>query len=127
MAQLPEGIDIQKLLHLHEVYQKQLQKKKEFYQTPEGKAANCAKAKKFYEANKEKILAKAAERRAAGDGANSLDYYYQHREEILVKAKERRIAKRAAAAAAVAQRAVMTFSPLPPAQPTPSQPLQPSS
>lgn len=111
MAQLPEGIDVQKLLHLHEVYQKQLQKKKEFYQTPEGKAANCAKAKKFYEANKERILAKAAEKRAAGDGANSLDYYYQHREEILAKAKEKRAAKKAAEAAAVRARAGFVFSP----------------
>ena len=111
MAQLPEGVDVQKLLHLHEVYQKQLQKKKEFYQTPEGKAANCAKAKKFYEANKERILARAAEKRAAGDGGNSLEYYYEHREVILARAKEKRAAKRAAAAAAVAQRAVMTFAP----------------
>jgi len=126
MATLPEGVDIQKLLHLHEVYQKQLQKKKEFYQTPEGKAANCAKAKKFYEANRERILAKSAEKRAAGEGG-SLEYYYEHREEILAKAKERRLAKKAAAAEAVAQRAVMTFSPLPPAQPTPSPPAQPSS
>ena len=111
MAQLPEGIDIQKLLHLHEVYQKQLQKKKEFYQTPEGKAANCAKAKKFYEANKERILARAAEKRAAGDGGNSLDYYYEHREEILARAKEKRAAKKAAAAAAVRERAVVVFAP----------------
>ena len=111
MAQLPEGVDVQKLLHLHEVYQKQLQRKKEFYQTPEGKAANCAKAKKFCEANKERILAKAAERRAEGGGANSLDYYYEHREEILAKAKEKRAAKKAAEAAKVRERAVVVFSP----------------
>ena len=126
MAQLPEGVDVQKLLHLHEVYQKQLQKKKEFYQTPEGKAANCAKAKKFYEANKERILAKAAEKRAKGE-SSSLEYYYENREAILAKAKAKRDAKRSAAAAAVAQRAVMTFNPLPQAQPREPQPPQPSS
>ena len=112
MAQLPEGVDIQKLLHLHEVYQKQLQKKKEFYQTPEGKAANCAKAKKFYEANKERILAKAAEKRAKGE-SSSLEYYYENREAILAKAKAKRDAKRAAEAAAVRQRAVVVFASAP--------------
>jgi hypothetical protein len=129
MAQLPEGVTMDKLLSLYEQRKRMLEKRAAFFQTEEGKLYNRAKAKLYYKANKEKVLAKMAERRVdkrEEQNDKSLDYYYNNREAILARGKERRAAKRAVEAAAVTQRAVMTFSPPPPA-PTPSQPLQPSS
>jgi hypothetical protein len=133
MAQLPEGVTMDKLLSLYEQRKRMMEKRAAFFQTEEGKLYNRSKAKLYYKANKEKVLAKMAERRAdkrEEQNDKALDYYYNNREAILARGKERRAekaaAKRAVEAAAVAERAVMTFSP-PPAPPTPSQPLQPSS
>ena len=123
-----------KLLSLYEQRKRMMEKRAAFFQTEEGKTYNRTKAKLYYEANKEKVLAKMAERRIGKQdeqNEKALDYYYNNREAILARAKEKRAgkaaAKRAVEAAAVAQRAVMTFSPPPQVQPTPSQPVQPSS
>lgn len=118
MAQLPEGVTMDKLLSLYEQRKRMMEKRAAFFQTEEGKTYNRTKAKLYYEANKEKVLAKMAERRIGKQdeqNEKALDYYYNNREAILARAKEKRAgkaaAKRAVEAAAVAQRAVMTFSP----------------
>ena len=107
-----------KLLSLYEQRKRMLEKRAAFYQTEEGKAYNREKAKTYYNANREKVLARMAEKRVGKQdeqNEKALDYYYNNREAILARAKEKRAekaaAKRAAAAAAVRERAVVVFAP----------------
>lgn len=95
---LPEGVTLDKLLHLYERNKRQMAKRADFFATEEGKEYNKAKARAYYEKNKAMVLQKMKVRREANPetevkNARALEYYYKNRERILENNKRRRAEK----------------------------------
>jgi hypothetical protein len=81
------------LLKAYEQKQRNLEAKKAFMQTEEGKEYNKRKAKEFYLRHKAEVLAKRKERYekdAAILNERNKAYYYANREQLLLKRKEKK-------------------------------------
>ena len=88
MAQLPDGVSIEKLLRVYNNYQKQIDKRQEWFKTDAGKEYNRLKAKEYYNRNKNKILEKRAKRYEEDRDTlltRAKEYYAEHSDEIKQK------------------------------------------
>lgn len=93
---LPEGITLDKLLHVYNNYQRRNEARNEWFKTEEGKAYNRLKAKEYYLRHKQTILEKRAKRYETDRDTllnRAKDYYANHADEINMKNKTKREAK----------------------------------
>ena len=93
---LPEGVTMEKLLHIYNNYQKRNEARNEWFKTDEGKAYNRMKAKEYYLRHKEAILEKRAKRYEEDKDTlltRAKEYYANHADEINAKIRAKREAK----------------------------------
>lgn len=107
MAELPEGVSVEKLLKVYALHKKKMDKQAVYLQTEEGKQKNREANKAHYYANREKMLNDMAEKRHEGK---------PDKDAIVAKiAEKRRLkaeAKKAEEAAFQRQRELPFFQPL---------------
>ena len=91
--ELPEGVSLEKLLRLYELEQARIKKRNEFMKTEQGKEYARLKAKEHYKRHRAEILAKRAKRyEEDGELLNNRAkaYYAANKETILAKERAER-------------------------------------
>ena len=92
--ELPEGVTLEKLLRLHEQEQARVKKRNEFLKTEEGKEYARAKAKAYYDKHRAEVLAKRAERYKVDAellNQRAKNFYAANKETILAKERAARV------------------------------------
>ena len=93
-AELPDGISIDKLLHLYELHKRNTERRKTYLETDAGKEYNRQKAKEYYNRHKSDVLLKRKadhEEKKEEHNARALAYYHANRDAILEKKRAKRV------------------------------------
>jgi hypothetical protein len=93
-SELPEGVSMDKLLHLYELHKRNAERRKTYLETEAGKEYNRQKAKEYYARHKSDVLLKRKaehEEKKEEHNARALAYYHANRDAILEKKKAKRV------------------------------------
>ncbi len=93
-TELPAGVSLDKLLHLYELNQRNIERRKAYMESDEGRQYNRQKAKEYYARHKAEVLLKRKtehEEKKEQHNARALAYYHAHREEILERKKNKNV------------------------------------
>jgi|CryBogDrversion2_2_1035213.scaffolds.fasta_scaffold00654_4 hypothetical protein len=93
-VELPDGVSMDKLLHLYDLHKRNTDRRKAYLETEAGKEYNRLKAKEYYTRHKSEVLLKRKaehEEKKETHNARALAYYHANREVILEKKREKRV------------------------------------